>query len=100
MARQIVAQRKGTPVNASDDAPETDPTADVVECPNCRCQFDETSGDIVKEGAKVEGVPNENAGPDLTGSPEPTPGKFGTAADGARGSAEMTAMLGKLFEGH
>lgn len=104
-SRQMVGTRKGPPTPGNDervaDAGPSDgesaDDSDVVECPNCACQFDERTGDVVKDGAKVEGGPvkpgYEGADLDASGSAEPVPGKLGTAHDASMGDAVMAALL-------
>jgi hypothetical protein len=125
MGRQMVVQRKGAPnpgvsderiadrVGEADSDPSgqgagqdgTSDNPDVAECPNCGCQFDETSGDVVKEGAKVVGHPDAQ-GPvaqgidlDTSDSAPPVPGKYGSAHDGSQGTEAMAALLGRLGGG-
>lgn len=49
-----------------DDAPDPkddrgeDEQPDVAKCPNCGCEFDDDSGDVIKAGAKVEGGPQSD----------------------------------------
>lgn len=119
MARQMVGQRKpalvvaihagegdGKPPDASDSRDGSDDATNGEtpdECPNCGCQFDPQTGDVVKQGAKVVG---EKPGQGYQGkeldtldSAEPTPGKMGTAADAARGDSVMGDLLANLRGG-
>lgn len=110
MNRQMVGQRKGPPSTVADDDPNP-PTAqdsreegaddsDVVKCPNCECEFDETTQDVVKPGKPLaDGSDYQGSDLDTSGSEQPVPGKAGTAADAARGDSVMGDLLANLRGG-
>lgn len=109
MGRIMVIARKGAPPSQQDDSQDTgqdgddstdsapDGSQDVATCPNCGCQFDDESGDVVKPGAKVEGGGDYGKG-DATGKgpdlalPPTTPDAQAPAGDGA-----LAALLGPLL---
>lgn len=106
--RQMVGQRKGPPTTVADDASRPPDSADsrdgenpdVVTCPNCDCEFDEHTLDVVTPGKPlaepVEGEGYQGADLDTSGSEHPTPGKMGTAADAARGEQAIGNLLSNL----
>lgn len=112
MGRMMVGQRKGAPTSAADDASQSDdsdnasddsPDTDVETCPNCDCQFTDGDGDdskpeIVKPGKPLANDTSGYKGQDLDAidSAQPTPGKFGSAHDGALGDQVMAQLLGGM----
>lgn len=116
MGRQIVMQRKGgvphpgaderisdrnsntpsTPAEATDDSAQDG--QDVAECPNCGCQFDDETGDVVKPGAKVVASKGSDApeGVDLPLPDQPVAGRMGAGHDAAFGDAVLANALANL----
>lgn len=123
MARTMVGQRKpaltiaihsGAPGGSADAGnddtgpdsgdPTDGPDDETARCPNCGCEFNDETQDVLKPGAKVVGGPKdgeEYQGKDLSSldSAEPTPGKFGAAHDAAGGTEAMAALLNGLRGG-
>ncbi len=116
MARQMVGQRKpaltiaihsgapggnssGNDDSGSDSGDSTDgPDDETAKCPNCGCEFNDETQDVLKPGAKVVGGPKDGdqyQGKELDtlDSAEPTPGKFGTARDASVGTEAMASLL-------
>lgn len=95
--------------DASGDTPDgsgdgSGPDDETAKCPNCGCEFNDETQDVLKPGAKVVGGPKdgeEYQGKDLNSldSAEPTPGKFGAAHDAAGGTEAMAALLNGLRGG-
>lgn len=116
MMRQMVGQRKGVPtLPTQDDGPDvgkndgtggeqTPEDSDVIECPNCKCQFNEETQDVVKPGLPLAdpsgGQQPGGADLDVGDSAGPTPGPKGSAYDGTIGTQAATAALSGLFGGH
>lgn len=109
MARQMVGQRKGSPslVTDNEDAPDATDSregsdapngedGDIVKCPNCACEFNEETQDVVKPGKPVEGGSDYDQGPDLEQPQHPVPGRMGAAHDAAVGDSVMASLLSNL----
>lgn len=73
---------------------------DTATCPNCGCEFDDETGDVVKPGAPVAG---KNEGADLDAymsAPMPVgPSHYGTAYDAANGSKGLAASVASVLRG-
>lgn len=105
--RQMVGTRKGgglptvptnaagsdATANATDSAPDD---SDVVECPNCQCQFNETTQDVVKAGLPVEQGPDDAQGVALATEPPPGDPRDAAYGDGIIGNvlAKMKSRVG------
>jgi hypothetical protein len=88
----------GTPPTKPDTSGDDD--SDVVKCPNCACEFNENTLDVVKPGKPVQGGHDyEGADLDTSDSQHPVPGRLGTAHDAAMGDQVMGNLLANLKGG-
>lgn len=110
MAKAMMFTRKAAPSTGGDNndkkpvdgdetgGPENEQTddKDTVKCPNCECEFNDETMEVVKPGKPVEGGYDEakNQGADLEIPDEPDGmTHFGAAHDAAGGEAAITQAL-------
>lgn len=94
----VVAVEEGRPHTAKDSREPGAAANDSVTCPNCDCEFDERTGDVVHPGKPLADGSDgyEGQGADLEVSEHPVPGKMGAAADAARGEQAIGNLLANL----
>lgn len=94
MTPQMAFQRKGGPPEAPPAEVEAMPEGgEGVECPNCQCQFDPDSGDVISEGKPVEGGGYEEGGQEMQ-MPTPAPVEQAPAGQDAVTQA-LASVLGR-----
>lgn len=80
MGRMPVFARKGAPPADVPDAGEGADTADTVTCPNCACEFDPATDEVVSP-------PGEPA------MESPVAGPDGAAADATQGAEAIPELM-------